>query len=329
MSTVQIEADLFPTGAHPEHAPSATPTLPATLNPFANAAVVRPSANGALAQSDAQRAIAEVQASLVIARMNPRDAVQAMDRILQDCTRVSLAERAVYAYARGGSDISGPSIRLAEAIAQRWGNISFGVRELEQRQGESVMQAFAWDVETNTRREMTFTVKHVRDTKRGRINLEDARDIYEMTANQGARRLRACILGIIPGDVTEAAVRQCEVTLRTKADVTPERIASMLELFAGYGVTRAQIEARIQRHVEALTPALMVQLGKIANSLKDGMSQPGDWFDPLDAAPTVNGGSSASASVSAKGLDGVKARIAKQTKPADAADGGPHGPDPR
>lgn len=286
-----------------------TPEIAVTINPLTitgGQAITRPQ-SGALAQTDAQRGIAEVQAALVIARMNPRDPVRAMDAILQDCTRPSLAERAVYAYARGGSDISGPSIRLAEALAQRWGNIQYGVRELEQRQGESVVQAYAWDCETNVRRETTFTVKHVRDTKRGRVNLEDARDIYETTANQGARRLRACILGIIPGDVVEAAVQQCETTLATKAAVTPERIANMLRLFDTYGVSRAQIEARIQRHVDAITPALFVQLGKIANSLKDGMSQPSDWFDMVGPVTDANTGDAG------KGAAALKARLATKT----------------
>lgn len=256
-----------------------------STNPFSSA--VAPANTGALAQSDAQRAIAEVQAALMIARMNPRDQKRAVDLILQDCTRPSLAEKAVYAYARGGLDISGPSIRLAEVLAQRWGNISYGVRELEQRDGESVIQAFAWDVESNTRREMTFTAPHVRDTKRGRVELTDARDIYEMTANQGARRVRACILGIIPGDVVEMALKQCEVTASTKADVTPARVADMLSFFAGLGVTKELVEKRIQRRVEAITPALFLQLGKIANSLRDGMSSAGDWFELAPAIREV------------------------------------------
>lgn len=239
----------------------------------------------ALAGSDQQRAIAEVQAAMLIARMNPRDPIRAIEFIKQDCTRESLAKQALYSYARGGSDVSGPSIRLAECIAQRWGNMQFGIRELEQRQGESVVQAYAWDVESNTRREMTFTVPHVRETRdkrtRQRVSVEltDSRDVYELTANMGARRLRACILGVIPGDVTEAAVEQVEETLRTKEKVTPERVAKMVEVFAGYGVTREQIEKRVQRRLDAITPALMVQLRKIANSLRDGMSGPADWFE--------------------------------------------------
>jgi hypothetical protein len=41
-------------------------------------------------------------------------------------------------------------------------------------------------LETNTRREVTFQVPHIRYTKKGGYRLEDPRDIYEMVANQGA-----------------------------------------------------------------------------------------------------------------------------------------------
>lgn len=274
----------------------------------------------ALSSTDQQRAIAEVQAALIIARSNPRDILRAIDLIKQDCTRPGLAERAVYSYARGGSDVSGPSIRLAEAIAQRVGNIQYGIRELEQRHGESVVQAYAWDVETNVRREVTFTVKHVRDTKRGRVALEDSRDIYEMTANQGARRLRACILGVIPGDVVEEALAQVEATLHAKADVTPERLKKMVEAFGAFKVTREQIETRIQRRIDAITPALFVQLQKIHNSLRDGMSSPDDWFEPVATAEAKPPATTGNAGLRAKLAAAAKA--APQVPATDDNQGG-------
>lgn len=257
----------------------------AALNPFSSAQIVaQPSAgSGALARTDQQRAIAEVQAAMMIARANPRDPVAAMDRILNACTRPTLADAAVYTYSRGGTDISGPSIRLAEVLAQNWGNMQFGIRELDQRGGESTVQAFAWDVETNTRREVTFQVPHIRHTKKGATRLEDPRDIYELVANTGARRLRACILAVIPGDVTEAAVTQCETTMRTKADTSPEAVKKMLEAFGAFGVTREQIEHRIQRRLDAIQPAQIVALKKVYASLRDGMSVAADWFEPVDA----------------------------------------------
>ena len=251
-----------------------------SANPFAmTSPAQRQSSSNAVANTDQQRAVAEVQAAMMIARMNPRDPIAAMDKILNACARPTLADAAVYTYARGGSDVSGPSIRLAEAMAQSWGNMQFGIRELDQRNGESTVQAFAWDVETNTRREVTFQVPHIRYTRSGSRKLEDPRDIYEMVANQGARRLRSCILAVIPGDVTEAAVAQCETTMKTKADTSPEAMQKMVVAFEAFGVSREQIEKRIQRRLDAIQPAQVVSLKKIYASLRDGMSAASEWFE--------------------------------------------------
>ena len=253
-----------------------------TANPFAAMMPSRQQQSTAVANTEQHRAVAEVQAAMMIARMNPRDPIAAVDRILNACTRPTLANAAVYNYSRGGSDISGPSIRLAEAMAQSWGNMQFGIRELDQSGGSSTVQAFAWDVETNTRREVTFQVPHVRHTRAGTKKLEDPRDVYEMVANQGSRRLRACILAVIPGDVTEAAVAQCETTMHASADISPEGVAKLLQAFSAYGVTKAHIEKRIQRRVDAIQPAQVVSLRKIYASLKDGMSAASDWFDAAE-----------------------------------------------
>lgn len=235
--------------------------------------------SSATAQTDQQRAIAEVQAAMVVARANPRNQIQAMDRILNACTRPTLANAAVYTYAKGGSDVSGPSIRLAEAMAQAWGNMQFGIRELDQANGESTVQAYAWDVETNTRREITFQVPHIRHTRKGTYKLDDPREIYELVANQGSRRLRACILAVIPGDVTETAVQQCEATMNASADTSQDAMQKMVTAFSAFGVDKEQVEKRIQRRIDAIQPAQVVALKKIYASLRDGMSSPSDWFE--------------------------------------------------
>ncbi|WP_191966209.1 hypothetical protein [Oryzomonas japonica] len=271
-----------------------TTTAPTTLdNLFATP--VTPRAPGAAPLGDAEGAI-------LLARRFPRDQREAFERIIAACRRAGLARTGLYSYSRGGSDISGPSIRLAEAIAQNWGNIQFGIQELEQQGGESTVKAYAWDVETNTRQEKVFRVPHRRVGRQGPRRAEDGRDIYEAVANQGARRLRACILGVVPGDVVEAAVEQCEETLAAAADLSPAALARLAEAFAACGVTREQVAARLGCPLEAATPAQAVQLGKIRTSLHDGMSKPGDWFEPVgeQAAPTAP---------SKKGAAGLKERL--------------------
>lgn len=287
-------------------------------NPFAAQVATRQSSN-AVADAGQQREIAEVQAAMAIAKRFPRDPVEAMDRILQACTRPTLAEGALYSYSRGGSEITGPSIRLAEAIAQAWGNTQFGIRELEQRNGESTVEAYAWDLESNTRQSKVFQVPHIRYTRNGSKKLADPRDVYELVANQGARRLRACILGVVPGDVVEAAVHQCETTLKTSADTSPEAIKKMVKAFGDYGVTVDMIQKRIQCRLEAIRPAQVVQMKKIYASLRDGMSSPADWFD-LDAASTSTTdkitGAAKSAPVTKKAEPAKKAAPEREEAPA-------------
>lgn len=236
---------------------------------------------GGLISVESQRAVAEVQARMMIARANPRDPIRAMETILNDCTRPTLANSAVYQYARGGNDIRGPSIRLAEAMAQRWGNIASGIKELSRHGEYSECVAYAWDLETGYYDERMFQVRHWRDTRQGGYRLTDERDIYELIANMGQRRKRAVLLTVIPGDVTEAALQACERTMTARADTSPEGIKKMLDAFGEFGVTQPQIEARIQRRLDAVRPAQVVQLQKIYASLRDGMSDPADWFDAV------------------------------------------------
>lgn len=263
----------------------ALPSYPAN-----NSLTTRPqNFNVATVEVEQQRAIAETQSAMIIAKRFPRNQIEALDRIEQACSRPGLADSALYSYARGGTEITGPSIRLAEAIAQQWGNLQFGIRELEQRNGESTIEAYAWDVETNVRQVKVFQVAHKRHTKKATYSLEDPRDIYELTANQGARRLRSCILGIIPGDVVESAVKQCEATLKAVADTSPEALKKLVDAFAGFKVTKEQIEKRIQRRLDTITPAQLISLRKVYNSMKDGMSTAADWFDMVVTEKATEG----------------------------------------
>ena len=236
----------------------------------------------------------EVQAAMVIVKKFPRNEVESYSRIMRACQRKSLAEQAMYEYPRGGTKVTGPSIRLAEAMAQNWGNLDFGYIELEQRNGESQVMAYAWDLETNTRQTKVFSVPHIRSTKKGNTVLEDPRDIYELVANQAARRVRACILGIMPGDVIDSAIAQCEQTLigDTKAPLI-DLVRDMAEIFQKeFSVPLKAIEAYIGCKSEAFTMNDLIRLKKVYKSLKDGMAKREEYFDlsdhSQDAAPEVN-----------------------------------------
>ncbi|HRU09760.1 MAG TPA: hypothetical protein P5144_10330 [Thermoanaerobaculia bacterium] len=241
------------------------------------------------------RAAQEVQAAMVVAKKFPRDINAAYARILQGCKRRALAEQSAYAYPRGGTKVTGPSIRLAEHLAQNWGNFESGVIELERRDGESLAMAYAWDLETNSRDVKVFTIEHVREkseAKGGNQKLSDPRDIYELVANQGARRKRACILALIPGDIVDAAEAECDKTL--KGDNTEpliDRVRKMAAAFVEISVTTEMLEKRLGHVLDATNENELVSLRKVFSSLRDGMSKREDWF-PTDPAEQPTGKSS-------------------------------------
>lgn len=241
----------------------------------------------ALASVDEFRAIAEVQASMAIAKRFPRDEFTAYNRIMTACKRKSLADNAAYAYPRGGTTVTGPSIRLAEVLANAWGNIDYGYREVGSGADYTDVEAYAFDKESNTRSCRTFRVKHIRSTKLGNKSLSDPRDVYELVANQASRRIRACILQIIPGDVTEQALLECEKTIKQAGGGVPiqDRARNMAAMFLEYGVTVDMIEQRLGHKLDAIIEQELIQLGKIYNSIKDGAAKREDFFEVAASLP--------------------------------------------
>lgn len=235
------------------------------------------------------RAIHEVQASYIIAKKFPRDEHKSYSNIIKSCKRPFLAEQAMYAYPRGGTLVEGPSIRLAESMAQSWGNIDFGIRELSQNNGVSLAEAYAIDLETNTRVTKVFHIPHRRHTKKGFTNLTDSRDIYELVANNGARRLRACILAVIPGDVVEAAVNQCRKTLESSDVPVVDQLRKMVAAFDEFGITKEHLEKRLGHNIDATTPAEVVTIKSIYKSIKDGMADKSQFFEIGITAKDIKG----------------------------------------
>ena len=247
-------------------------------------APAQPTSDQSMVASTEARAVAEVQAAYVIAKKFPRNQHESYMAIIEACKRPFLAEQAMYAYPRGGTLVKGPSIRLAETLAQCWGNLDCGVREISQSNGVSVAEAYAIDLQTNTRVTKVFHVPHKRDTKKGTTRLTDARDIYELVANQGSRRLRACILGIIPGDVIEAAVERCATTLASSDVPIGEQVKKMVLAFDELGVKVEHLEKRLGHNLDATIPQEIVTLKGIYKSIKDGMATREDFFEIASTA---------------------------------------------
>lgn len=235
------------------------------------------------------RAAAEVAAAVHVAQQCPRNVQSARAAMLDSCDRKYLAEKAFYRFPRAGGVVSGASVHLARELARCWGNVQYGISELRRDDdfGQSEMQAWAWDVQTNTRASTTFIVPHARDKKdpKTRENLREPlpelRDIYENNANNGARRVREMIFSVLPPWFAEEAQETCRATLE-KGDGKPlaVRVSDAIDAFARLDITPDQMEQKLGRPRSAWTEYDVAQLQVMYRSLRRGEISREDEFPP-------------------------------------------------
>lgn len=243
------------------------------------------------------RAAAEVHAAIVVAQQVPRDMIAALSEMEESCRQIKLAERAFYRYNRGGGSVSGPSVHLARELARCFRNVQYGIAELrrDDEHGQSEMQAYAWDVQNNTRSAQIFIVPHKRDKKGGPEKLVDLRDVYENNANQGARRLRQAIWSILPPWFVEQAIDLCTQTLQDGGGVPlPQRVSKAIDAFEGKGVSVTRLEERLARRKADWTAHDVAQLTVIYQSLNRGEVTVDEEFptEPVTAAEIAGKGAS-------------------------------------
>ncbi len=284
MNKNTIQPASLPVGASP---------APAALSPFALATAAP--GGGALANILTSRENTETLASIWIAKQFPRDLALVTASMRNACSRLALALSATYSYQRAGTPVTGPSIRLAEALLAAWGNADAGWKEVSRSKdpktgiGTSECLAFCVDKENNIRREIAFTVPHVRDKKTGNVTLTSERDIYELCANMAARRIRACVLQVLPGWLVEEALDLVKQT-REKGDTRPlaDILRNMEARFADLGVTRAQLEDYLGHTLPETTRKEVIKLGEVYTSITGGDMRIKDYFpDKPDAGKPV------------------------------------------
>jgi hypothetical protein len=250
------------------------------LEPIAQPAATRIGQATAVEQS---RAVAEVQAAVVVAQQCPRSIQAAIAGMRQSCSQMGLAERAFFRFPRAGGAVTGPTIHLARELARCWGNFDHGAAELRRDdiEHQSEIRVWAWDIQTNTRSSQIIIVPHKRDKKGGPEVLVDLRDIYENNANNGARRLRQAIFSVLPPWFVEEAKELCNKTLADGGGKPlPQRVADAIRAFERIGITRDQLEQKLDRPNDDWTDGDVAQLVVIFKSLERGEIQKDEEFPP-------------------------------------------------
>lgn len=258
-----------------------------------------------------ERAIAEVQGQLILAKRFPRDLNAAYAELMEACALPAMANVAFYAVPRGGSKVTGPSIRLAEEIARVFGNFEFGHRELARGDGKSEVEVYAWDKQTNNRSIRQITVMHTMDTREGPKKLRDQKDIDDKIANVASKQVRGRILAMMPKWLVESAIEKCKQTLAGNSEEPMSvRVRKMTQAFAKFGVTASALETYLEHKLDDVVLDELVDLTGIFNAIKDG-AKASDFFCAKEAEAEASAGTAAKLADSAKAGAAAKPRATR------------------
>jgi hypothetical protein len=229
-----------------------------------------------------ERAIAEAQGKLVLAKRFPRDLNAAHADLMAACKSKAFASVAFYAKPQGGSTVTGPSIRMAEQIAQVYGNFDYGHRELSRDDKKSEVEVYAWDMQNNNYTRRQKTVMHLRDKTGGAVKLVNQSDIDQKINNVASKEMRGLILAMMPKWLVEDAIQECKKTIAgTNDEPLDVRVRKMTQAFAKYGVKAQHLEKHLGHSLDTVMLDELVELTGIFNALRDG--EPASELFPMEA----------------------------------------------
>lgn len=258
----------------------------------------------------AAQARAQVEAMYVMAMQRPRDTEVSRQKLLRECGRSGFAETATYSIPRGGKQITGPSIRFAEAALRSLGNIHVRTIITYEDEMRRVGEVTVIDLETNVPLSAGFTIE--KTVERRKVSARDevlgerinstGEVVYLIAASEAdvlmkqesyvARLRRNLILQLLPGDLRDEALARCQATLRDGDAKDPAAAAHKLaDAFSRIGIAASQLREYLGHAVDQVTPDEAAHLRGVFAALRD---QQTTWAEVMaaksggdDAAPKL------------------------------------------
>lgn len=187
---------------------------------------------------------AEIAQQVATARQYPRSISRAVKQITSLATLdEQAAQECIYALPRGGKPIRGPSIRLAEIVAQQWGNNRIATRivDVDRKEKVIVAEAVFHDLETNAA--IRTEVRRRISDRQGRLLNDDMIVVTGNAASSIARR--NAIFASVPKAVWNRAYEAAERIIKGDAKTLAERRYKAVAAFGTWGVKPEQIFAAL------------------------------------------------------------------------------------
>lgn len=280
---------------------------------------------------------AAIEARYLVALRNPRNDDDVRVRLLKRCESPRFAELAEYSKpVGGGKKATGGSIRLMEECARQYGNIEVRSSVVFDDAERRIIKVTATDLESNYPASLDVILEKTVERKSprqgdevlgSRINSKGEK-VYRIVADEDAfivkqgaavaKARRECIRAIVPGDLVEEALERCAATRKSEVKRDPSAARKRLaDAFYVIGVMPQQLADYLEKpDLEAVTDAELEVLRAIYTAMKEGETT---WKEVM--AEKHPEGEKPEASVTAKGTEGLKARLGAKKNGKAGGDG--------
>lgn len=214
----------------------------------------------------------EIDVQITTAKRYPRSIKKfrqdAMSMATQDA---ETAASCFYKMKRGKGDdekiIEGPSVRLAEIVANAWGNLRFGARIVAENDREVVAQGVALDLEKNVCN--SIEVSRRITTKEGRRYGDD---MIQVTKNAACSiALRNAIFKTVPFTYAKQIYEQAKKVAVGGAKTLKERRQQMLDAFAKMSINKDRVLEYLGKSSTEETDLADIELMiGVFNAIRDG-----------------------------------------------------------
>lgn len=234
--------------------------------------------NGVVELTSADRVeTAMLDVQIMTAKRFPRSVVQ----FKKECEALATIdqETAASMYYRlkrrsGGSDgdqknIEGPSVRLAEIVANTWTNLHVGARQMEVSKTDRVArsQSVAWDLERNVRVGVEVSRRII--GKNGNQYSEDMIGVTQAAALSIA--FRNSVFKVVPFAYVKDIFEKCKEVSIGKGLTMAQRREIALKGYALHKVTEAQLLEYLDRKGwDDVTVDDFIELRGLLTAIKDG-----------------------------------------------------------
>lgn len=229
---------------------------------------------------------AELDVQISTAKAYPRNVRRSMDYAIELATMdEATAQSCFYCLPRKDKDgtrkeIRGGSIRLAEIIANSWGNLHAATRIVENDGRHITAEGVAWDLETNVKMAMQNKVSIRFGEKDGKGGYTANGDMQTVLSNAAsAKALRNAIFKVVPKALIDRVLEKAMTFAVGDQKSVNSKVADLFDKLNKMGISKEKILAYFERAtINDITVEDYKSLIGVGTAIKEGHIKIEDVF---------------------------------------------------